>query len=340
MHWPRNAWETSLDRPGIDTDRLDGLLAHAFADPQPADLAETRAVVVVQGGSIVAEQYAPGITAVTPLRSWSVAKSVLAALVGVLVGQGRLSLDEPVAVPEWADPSDPRHAITLGDLLTMRAGLEWSEDYTPNSPTSDVIAMLWGAGAADTAHYAASKPLVEKPGSTLLYSSGVTNIISRLLGEAVATDRGGGPEGFRAWADLVLFGPLGMQSVDLRFDDAGTWIASSFLWATARDYARFGLLHCRHGLWDGRRVLPMGWIDQICQPSGTDPDGDVHGAHWWLLPHPEESFMALGYDQQYVIVVPERDLVVVRLGKTPSDHRPAVRAWLGEVIDCVADPTW
>lgn len=330
--WPTDDWPTGAPGDGIDGERLHALLDRAFTDPEPDDLTETRALLVVHRGVLVAERYNPRTDAATPLRSWSMAKSVLATLVGVLVDEGRLDPSAPASVPEWASPGDPRGDITLDHLLQMRSGLAWREDYV-DGERSDVIEMLFGSGQDDVAAFAASVPPAHPPGAVTLYSSGVSNIVSRLVGRVV----GGGALGLEAWARAVLFDRIGIRSASPRFDAAGTWIASSYLWMTARDWARFGLLQLRGGQWDGQRVVSEAWVRHQATASGVDEDGDVHGAHWWVLPHPPGTFVAAGHDAQYLRVVPARDLVVVRLGRTPADRSPLVKAWLDEIVDCVDD---
>ncbi len=236
-------------------------------------LAETFAVLVVHGGQVVAERYQGAlehfdrpptpVTAETPLLSWSMAKSMLHAVVGLLVGDGRLDLDAPADVPEWSDPGDPRHAITLRQLLAMRDGLAFVEDYVDDR-VSDVMHMLFGEGQSDMAHFAADRPLAAPPGTRFNYSSGTSNIISGVVARTV-----GPGESYARFLHGRLFGPIGMKSADPEFDEAGTWVASSYLHATAQDYARFGLLYLRDGMWDGTRLLP-GRLGRLRPHDGVD----------------------------------------------------------------------
>ena len=237
---------------------------------QPPELGLTLAVVAVHGGEVVAEAYGPETDADTTLISWSTAKSVTQALVGIAVRDGLLDLDEPAPVAEWR--GDERSAITIRQLLTMTPGLRFVEDYV-DAGISDCLEMLFGGGQHDVAAYAAALPLEHAPGTVWNYSSGTTNIVTRILGERV----GGGRDGMQAWMTEQLFGPLGMTSADPRFDDAGTFVGSSYLYATARDFARFGSLY----LDGGRDILP-GWVDLARTPvplvrrrsrSGTAPTG-------------------------------------------------------------------
>jgi CubicO group peptidase (beta-lactamase class C family) len=294
---------------------------------QPPGLGLTLAIVAVHGGRVVLEGYGPDTTADTTLISWSTAKSITHAVVGLLAGDGRLAVDAPAPVAEWA--GDERSHITLQHLLEMRPGLRFAEEYV-DADASDVIEMLFGAGQHDVAAFAASFPLDHPPGTVWNYSSGTTNIVARIAGDAV----GGSEAGMRAYLQDRLFGPLGMESADPRFDDAGTFIGSSFLYCTALDFARFGLLYLRDGVWDGRRLLPEGWVDHARRPVDVPADEDFgYGAQWWLWRDRPGLLAAHGYEGQYVLVAPDRDLVVVRLGKTPDKQRPALVAELGRLLD-------
>lgn len=336
--WPTEFWPEGELPPGVD---LAPLLDEVFDDDSP--LAVTFAVLVVQGGRIVAEQYHGAlehfdreptpVTAETPLLSWSMAKSVLHAAVGLLAGEGRVDLDAPVDVPEWTDTADARHALTLRDLLAMRDGLDWAEDYTDDT-VSDVLQMLFGEGQSDVAHFAADRPLAAAPGTRFNYSSGTSNIVSGIVARAV-----GRGEDYARFLHGRLFGRIGMTSADPEFDEAGTWVASSFLRATARDYARFGLLYLRDGVWDGVRILPPGWVDYARTWVSEDPDdGSPYGAHWWgVAGDTLGTFRASGYEGQSITICPPLDLVVVRLGKTPYEREDSLVPWRAAMVHAFAD---
>jgi len=307
------------------------------------------ALAIAQHGEIVAEVYGPTAGPVTPLISWSMAKSVTHAMVGLLVDEGVLDTAAPAQVPEWA--GDRRSAITLQHLLEMTSGLAFVEDYTDDD-VSSVIEMLFGDGKGDVAGYAASFPLIHEPGSVFNYSSGTTNIISAICDRVIkANDLAESSEGF---LDQRLFQPLGMTSATVRCDDQGTFIGSSFVFATARDFASFGQLYLDDGLVRGpggatRRLLPEGWVEHARTPVRPPvPERHWFGAHWWLWdencdPGPDgvgfdcsdiNGFAAHGHEGQYTLVVPDRDLVVVRLGKTPVEQLPEVRAWIADIVRC------
>lgn len=334
--WPTESWPDAPLSRGVD---LDPLLREVFDDDGP--LATTLAVVVVQGGCIVAERYAGAIQqwdapvvpvdASTPLLSWSMAKSMLHAVVGMLIGDGRLTLDASAPVVAWHADGDPRRAITLDHLLQMRDGLDFTEDYE-DPETSDVLEMLFGIGQHDVAAFAANRSLAAAPGRRFNYSSGTSNILSGVVARLV----GRGAE-YERFLHERLFGPIGATSARATFDDVGTWIASSYVHATARDFARFGLLYLRDGVWDGRRLLPEGWVDHGRTPRSVDAtDGSLYGAHWWVVGDDHGSFWAAGYEGQSILVCPALDLVVVRLGRTPKILADRLVEWRSRVVGAFA----
>lgn len=327
--WPTEDWPAGVFRSAAAETGVLGLLTKAFEADPAGELGETHAVVIVQGGRLLTERYAPGYGPDVPCRSWSMAKSITQALVGLAVGDGLIDIHAPADVPAWRASGDPRGAITLDHLLRMSSGLVWVEDYTPGNP-SDVIAMLFGEGRENVAAYAEAVPLAHPPGCYWQYSSGTTNIIAHCLARALGLDAAG----MEAFMRERLFGPLGMTSASPRFDAAGTFIASSFCFCTPRDFARFGLLYLRDGVWDGRRLLPEGWVDYARTPTFQQADvepGNDYGAQWWLNMAGPGSFSANGYEGQHIVVCPDRDLILVRHGATPTLTQPAVGAWLRDL---------
>jgi CubicO group peptidase (beta-lactamase class C family) len=287
----------------------------AFLEPNPSRLRRTHAVVVVHDGDIVAERYARGVGPDTPLPGWSMAKSVLNALVGILIDDGRLSIESKELLPVWRAP-DARAAITLEDLLRMRSGLQFAEVYS--NPWSDVLRMLFNA--ADAAGYAASRPLTALPGSVWSYASGTTNILSAIVRRTV------GESAYPSWPRRALFDRIGMSSAVVEPDASGTFIFSSFMLATARDWARFGQLWVDAGQSNNRTILSRDWIRFSTTPTDQSADGRF-GAHWWLKLNPEigggdpaaasiasDAFFAIGHEGQTLTVIPSRRLVIVRLG--------------------------
>lgn len=303
-------------------------------------------IVVQHQGNVFAEVYGPTADADTTLISWSMAKSFTHAMVGMLVLDGFLDPDAAVPVPAWAD--DERSVITLQHLLEMNSGLEFIEDYI-DGETSSVIEMLFGSGKDDVAGFAESFPLIHEPGSVYNYSSGTTNIISAICDRTIKTN--GLADSTEAFLQKRLFNPLGMDSATVTCDEQGTFIGSSFVYATARDFAKFGQLYLDDGMVNGERLLPDGWVTHARTPVQS-PVADPHwyGAQWWLWDanclldntgfdcSDIDGFGAHGYEGQYTVVVPDRDLVVVRLGKTPLDQQPEVRAWIADIIRCFPTP--
>jgi CubicO group peptidase (beta-lactamase class C family) len=294
----------------------------AFADRVSE---RTRAVVVLHDGRIVAERYAAGFSAHMPLPGWSMSKTVTAALAGILVWEGRLSLSAGL-LPEWRAPGDPRARITHDQLQRKTHGIAVAERY--QDPLSDVVVMLFGTG--DSSAYAASKPLDAQPGTRWRYSSGTSNALIRALRAA----SGRSAEQFSVFARTALFEPIGMREAVLETDAAGMPVASSYVYASAHDWVRFGQLLMQDGVWKGRRVLPTGWVRYLTTltPQSTRRD---FGAHVWLRvppPYnngqaarpalPADAFHLVGHEAQLLSVIPSRRLVVLRLGLT---RKPA--AW-------------
>jgi CubicO group peptidase (beta-lactamase class C family) len=312
--------------PEVDKDKLMAAIDKAFTEPYAAQkkIWGTRAVVVVYKGRIIAERYAPGFTADTPLIGWSMTKSITNSLIGILVKQGKLNLKAQASVPTWNGKDDPRAAITLDQLLRMSDGLDFVEDYV--DLLSDTPFMLFGT--PDTAAFTAAKPLEVPPDSRWRYISGNPNIVCRIIRDAV-----GGPLAqYFAFPRRSLFDKIGMRSAVLEPDAAGTFVGSSFSYATARDWARFGLLYLRDGVWMNERILPEGWIKYTTTPTPKAPKGE-YGAYWWLnagsplgsanrfFPSlPPDLYQARGYEGQDITVLPSRDIVVVHLGAaSPPD---------------------
>jgi len=313
--WPTVDWP--LGEPLEIAPRLDA----AFADDT---LGITDALLVVQGGRIRYERYGAGLGPENTFPSWSKAKSITQALVGLAAAEGRMDIHAPAKVAAWRD--DGRAAITLDQLLRMSSGLKFVEDYVPGS-VSDVIEMLFGSGQEDVAGYAIAQPLEHAPGTVWSYASGTTNIVCRLLQDALGLNG----EAFEAHMRKVLFEPLGMTSPVPKFDAAGTFIGSSFCFCTARDFARFGLLYLRGGVWEDRTLLPAAWVDYARTPTPVPPTEELgYGAHWWLGLGGPGSFSANGYDGQYTLVVPDLDLVMVRHGRTPLDRKENLARWMRE----------
>ncbi len=304
--WPEGA--APLAPPeGVDADALDAAIARAFLEDDPEGRRRnTRAVVVAADGELIAERYGDGFGPETPLLGWSMAKSVANGIVGRLVHAEVLALDDDRLRPEW---DDERADITLEHLLTMTDGLRFEEVYDPDT---DATRMLFTPG--ETAAYAAEQPLTATPGTSWSYSSGTSNLLCDVAHEA----SGAGPE----LARELIFAPLGMTSAVMEPDAGGGLVCSSFMYASARDWARFGQWFLQDGVWDGERLLPEGWVEASTTP--VEPATTPYGAQWWLNAGPDgqlrmptvpaDAFWASGNEGQQVVVVPSEELVVVRLG--------------------------
>jgi CubicO group peptidase (beta-lactamase class C family) len=329
--WPTREWPLGDIPRSADRARIEELVDHAFAASPPDDLAETHALVVVQHGRLLLERYWKDHSATATYPSRSMAKSITQALVGILVKDDKLDIHAPANVAEWQAPGDPRRAITLDLLLRMSSGLAFREEYVASNP-SDVIPMLFGEGKDNVAHFAASFPLEHEPGTFWSYSSGTSNIVARCV--ALAAGLNGAAE-YEAFMRRTLFDKIGMASALPKFDVAGNFIGSSYCFASARDFARFGTLYLRNGIWDGERLLPEGWVDYARNPTWQQPtDFGRYGAHWWLDLAGAGSFSANGYEGQFTVVIPERDMVIVRHGATPADKTDNVKRWIKSIAEC------
>ncbi len=300
-------------------------------------IGETRALLVLKDGKPIYERYAEGFGPDSKLISWSMAKSFTAVLAGLMVADGKIALDEPVAVPAWRRAGDPRGNITLRHLLHMSSGLKHIENGDPVYD-SDTVRMLFGQGAGDMAAYAETQPAVAKPDEVYNYSSATSIIIADVLTRAL-TDSNDPATRRQAMLDFIhgrLSEPLGLTSLTPEFDAHGTFIGGSFMHATARDYARFGEFLRNRGVANGQRLLPESWIDFMLTSSPADKG---YGGHIWLnKPRPKGSgvslwpeqgpadlFALLGHQGQYVIVSPGQRLTVVRLGISTDEQGDAVR---------------
>lgn len=307
LAWPTENWTVAEPGPGVDRAALEAAMDRSFSGP----LEGTRSVIAVHRGRIVAERYAPGIRPDQRQISHSTAKPITAVLAGILARQGRIDPFAPAPVATWrCDPGDPRAKITLANLLHMSSGLEWTEDYV--DMLSDVVVLLAGVGYDDQGGWVASRPLVHEPGEHFSYSSGTTQLVSSILRDAV----GGTREDYLAFMHAELFEPLGMKSAIPEFDPAGTFVGSSWFWAVPRDYARFAYLLLRGGEWNGREIVEESWVNFMRTPAPADNNrfiGGQYGAHtrlWW--PGDSDAFGHAGFLGQAIVVVPSKDLVVVR----------------------------
>ena len=331
--WPTDAWAPA-GWPEASQREVQAVVDVAFDDPATVEaLGPTSAFAIAHDGHLALERYAEGCATTTTLPSWSIAKSMLHAVAGVMAGDGLITLDDVVQHPLWSEPgAPPRAPITIDHAFAMRDGLAWEENYTAEG-VSDVQEMLWGRGRTDVARYVAQRPVTHPPGAVYRYSSGTTNLVSAHLGQVLRTHG----QDMTSYLAERLLAPLGMASATPKFDAAGTWIASSYCFATAPDFLRLGLLYLRDGCWAGGRLLPAGWVAHAVTPQpGVLDEGWGYGRHWWTLPERPGVFFANGFAGQFVLVVPVHDLVVVRLGASPTGASPLVEQHLGAVVDAAA----
>jgi len=337
LYWPYGDKLPDTIPSNIHKEKLEAAVNDVFTEPYPGKKQRTRAVIVLYDGQLVAEQYAPGFNSHTKMYGWSMAKSFTAALIATLVKQGKLDVKQPAPVPEWSNANDPRHSITLENLLQQTSGLDFLEDY---SKASDATSMLYKKD--DMAAFTASHSLAYTPGTAFYYSSGNSNILSRIIRQTV------GEKNYAAYPYTALFYKLNMYNTLPEPDASGTYVGSSYINATARDYARFGLFYYNDGVWNGERILPEGWVKQtVVAPAANKAKN--YGYQFWLngfqndtttqrqYPDvPADMFYCDGYANQFIYIIPSEKLVVVRLGLT-LDKSFDENAFLKNIIDAVKE---
>ncbi len=311
----------------FDRTALGASIAAAF---EPASRG-TMAVLVQQGGKVMSERYAEGVDTETPLPGWSMTKSVVATLYGVLVSNQLVDVSAPGAILEWRETSDPRSRISIDHLLRMTSGLEITEDHTGSDPNSQMLFAV-----ADAARFAANRPLQADPGDYYEYMSGSTVLATRRIQEVF-----GSLEATYDFIHTRLFDQLGMSTAVMEPDESGTLIGSSFMLASARDWAQLGQLYANGGTYRGRQILPPHWVTYVTRHT---PESGVegYGAGFWLSSTdgvngwdgvPTDAFTMNGFQGQYVVVIPSLDLVIVRLGAAPGD--PGIRQLVAGVVDAL-----
>lgn len=333
------------DSSPIAKARLDAAIAPLFDDPA---MAETRAFLLMYRGQIIAERYGDGYDADTRFISWSMAKSITGTLIGFLVSDGRLVLDDPAPVPAWQRPGDPHGHITLRQLLHMSSGLDHTEVGEEDGKAlyeADTQQMLFLDGASDMAAYAEARPMETLPGAKFEYSTATSVILADIITRTLTESDD--PQVRRDTAMRFIRGrllePLAMDDTFVEFDAAGTFIGGSFFHASARDYAKFGEFLRNNGSKKGAQHLPVSWVKFMRTSSEHDP---AYGGHIWLnkkrpaghdqvlFPDngPDTIFAALGHLGQQIVVSPDQQLVLVRLGKTQDDMLGPLNAQVGKII--------
>ena len=315
---------------------LKAALDHAFEEPAAPPFRRTKAVVVLHNGTVIAERYADGIGIDTPLLGFSMTKSVVNALIGILTQQGLVTPSMPAPIPEWRAATDPRHEIEVEHLMRMTSGLALDETNSGFDPSSQMVYLH-----NDMAGFAVKAAIIAPPGTRWAYSSATAQLLARIIRDAV-----GGPEQTLAFAWRELFNPLGMRTVTLEFDGAGTLQGSTYMLASARDWARFGLLYLNDGVVGGKRILHEDWVD-FSAAATLDTD---YGAGFWTnrsehedakgrvrLGIPRDAFFASGDLGQRIVIMPSQHLVVVRLGDSvdPTGDIRGLGRLVKEVIAAV-----
>lgn len=337
---PETALRVVAENPGANREKLARAVDALFTAPA---IGETRAVIVMHGGRVVAERYAEGYGRNTRFLGWSMSKTVTGAMIGVLVAEGRLHLAGSPPIPRWQRSGDPRGDITLSQLLQMRSGLRHEESADPVYKSGEVR-MMFLDGRDDMAGWAEAQPLAHEPGRHFEYSTPSATLLADVAARVLAPD--GSAAQRRAAVDAFLHDrigvPLGMTSLVAEYDRAGTMMGGSMIWANARDWARFGEFLRNFGSVKGAQIVPRGWIEFMTKPSPRAPD---YGAMVWLnrdsggdrkmlFPDdgPRSLFAAIGHLGQYVLVSPDQGLVVVRLGKTDEEDRRALVGRLQQLV--------
>lgn len=318
IEWPNGNQVTDTTKTGINNGALQDCLERVMQEVFDGKASETRAVVIVHKGKLVAERYADGYDQNSRLPAWSMTKCITGSLIGVLVKQKKLNIYDPAPIAGWQHTD--KKTITIQHLLRQCSGLRYKENY--NGP-SEAMNMLFKKG--NMAAYISGLPLIHPPGTVFNYSSGNSNLLSRIIRNSI------GENSYQAFPYTEFLYKTAMYSAQLEPDASGTYVGSSFCYATARDFARFGLLYINHGKWNNEQVLPEEWIKEAAQPYTADAR-QQYGYHFWLngftdaaqktriFPSaPADMYYAAGYGSQRIYIIPSKELIVVRLGLRKMD---------------------
>lgn len=340
LQWPFGSMDTLAFPSSVNKEKLNAAFEKIFTESNPELLQNTRAALVVYQDKIIGERYAEGFDKSTPHLGWSMTKSVTNALTGILVGRGELDVSEKAPIAEWEGANDPRNAISLDDLMRMSSGLDFEEVYFGDADATRMLFM-----EKSTGDYAIKSKLAHKPDTHWSYSSGTTNIISKII-----RDRFESHSEYLRFPRKALFNKIGMRSAQMEPDAGGTYVGSSFMYATARDWARFGLLYLYDGVWAGERILPEGWVDYSRKRTPTSEHG-LYSAQFWnaatkkvgtpmsrYWPElPEDIYYASGFEGQQVVIIPSKDMVIVRLGLTAERAAWDLGAFIKGVLESIEE---
>ena len=322
----------------IDAAKLRQAIDAAFAAPEGL----TAALAITWKGRLIGERYAPGITAQTPLESWSMGKSVTGSLIGLLIKQGVYDLWQPAPIPEWQTPGDPRAKIRLADILRMSSGLRLraplDPEYDPDGPYPDHVYLY--TGCIDTFRYAATRPLQWPPNTVGRYRN-TEPVLANYLVRLALEKRG---EEYLSFPQRALFDPLGIRTMVLETDAVGNFLTQGYELASARDWARLGNLYLQDGVWQGKRLLPEGFVKFVSTlaPAWAADNRPIYGGFFWLngdgrYPVPKDAYYMAGAGGQTTLIIPSHDLVVVRLGhyKGATPGEAALKHTLALLLEAV-----
>ena len=330
VNWPTNEWAINTEN-FIGNSTFNNKIEKLFSSDSYNMYGKTNSLLIIQNGEIIFERYNEGIKDNTKLVSWSMAKSYTAALTGIMLDKGYISsVNEKNLLPNW---KDLRKEITIDHLLNMKPGLEFIEEYTIEG-RSDTAEMLFDEGMLDQGKFAADYPLIKLPGTFYNYSTGTTNILSYILKNRLNEN---GLDYFD-FINQSLLRPLGLRDTTLEFDKSGTFIGGSSIYASARDYAKFGYLYLRDGVWDKEQIISKKWIDETRTPSKHTYN--LYSNKFWHVAEyrenafnfPPDTYYCAGFGGQYIMIIPSKDLVVVRLGETYNTSTDNLLSFLGEIV--------
>ena len=339
--WPMGDANATHSPATVDQEAMERALDFTFDDAQHDFPQRARAMVVLHKGKIVGERYAPGWTQESKLVSWSMGKSITSALIGILVGEGELELDDPAPVAPWREPGDPRSEITIRHLLQMSSGLKFErvedvDDPAHFTPYNDHNYIYFGA--VNVFEHSISRPQEHPPETVWRYRNCDPLTLGMLVKQTVEA-RG---EEYLTYPQRALFDRIGIRGIVLEPDPWGNFVNTGYDHGTVRDWARFGLLHLQDGVWMGERVLPEGWVDFVRTPAPADPERH-YGGQFWLNAggtHPDiprDAFWAAGARGQTTMIIPSRDTIIVRLGHSLNSeaHGRYLNDYVREVLGAI-----
>ena len=334
LQWPNRITEPT----GVDMAAINAAIDGAFFDDAVNYEARqnTRAIVIFYRGQLIAERYADGFGPDIPLNSWSMTKSVTSALVGIAVGRGQIDLAAPSGIMGWDDPKDLRSQVTVEHLLHMTSGLEFNEGYE-DDPLSDVNYMLMTA--QDLPAFAMQYPVTTQPGMRWAYQTASPVLLGLILRDSFPSE-----ETYHQFPYQALFNKLGMTHSHYQMDGGGTYVGGAFMYATARDWARFGLMYLNGGVVNGEPLLPQAWVELSTTATPASLKARPYAAQFWLnqdgattmMPKvPRDAFAARGHYGQSTFIIPSRNLVVVRMGQTYQSGAWDMEAFLVKILSAL-----